>query len=370
MLVVVAMSGGVDSSVAAALLRREGHDVLGVTLQVWPEGEDERRERRGGCCGLGAVRDARAVADILDIPHYVFAMREEFHREVVARFAAAYASGRTPNPCVACNEFIKFGALLDKARLLGAEALATGHYARVRRGGDGCWRLHRAADRRKDQSYVLHPLRGEDLPFLRFPLGDRTKEETRGLARSFGLPVADKPDSQEICFVGPQGHAAVVGAERPDAVRPGPIVDAAGHVLGRHRGLAHYTVGQRRGLGLAGPEPRFVIALDALANTVIVGGDGETFAAGCTVRGMHWLAPEPPPPGLRCAAQVRSGSGEHPAVLEAAGGAARVRFLRPVRAVTPGQACVLYAGDAVLGGGEIDAVERLSAGEAAAGARP
>lgn len=357
MRVVVAMSGGVDSSVAAMLLQREGHEVVGVTLQVWPEEAAERRARRGGCCGLGAVRDARAVADLLGIPHYVFGVREEFHREVVARFTAAYAAGRTPNPCIACNEFIKFGLLLERARLLGAGALATGHYARTARGADGAWHLLRAADPRKDQSYVLHPLRPEDLPFVRFPLGGLPKEETRALARACGLPVADKPDSQEICFVGPEGHAALVGAEHPDAVRPGPVVDTDGRILGQHRGLAHYTVGQRRGLGLAEAQPRYVVALDAVRNTVVVGREDEVRAVGCRLRGVHWLDPEAPRAGRACRVQVRSGSGAHPAVVTAVDGAdLEVRFALPVRAVTPGQAGVLYAGEAVLGGGEIDRV--------------
>jgi tRNA-specific 2-thiouridylase len=359
-LIVVAMSGGVDSAVAAALLCAQGHDVVGVTMQIWPDEAAERQERRGGCCAMGAVRDARAVAQLLGIPYYVFNLREEFHAAVIARFAAAYASGRTPNPCVACNEHIKFRALLDKARLLGADALATGHYARVLRAEDGGWRLGRAADRRKDQSYVLHPLAVGDLPFIRFPLGEMSKEETRARARTLGLPVADKPDSQEICFVGPEGHAAVVGAERPEALLPGPILDTSGRVLGEHRGLAHYTVGQRRGLGLAGPEPRFVVALDAGRNAVVVGALGETFARGCTIPDVRWLVPEPPPAGSPCAAKVRSGPVEHPAVVEPdPAGGARVCFLEPVRAVTPGQACVLYDGDVVLGGGEIGCVDRV-----------
>ncbi len=362
MRVVVAMSGGVDSSVAAALLCAQGHEVIGVTMQIWPEEEREREERKGGCCAAGAVRDARAVADLLGIPYYVFHMREEFQAHVIAEFAAAYASGRTPNPCVACNEHIKFRALLDKARLLGADALATGHYARVRRLEDGTLRLCRAADGRKDQSYVLHPLRAADLPLVRFPTGDMSKEETRAQARAMGLPVADKPDSQEICFVGPEGHAAVVGALRPEALHPGPILDVRGGVVGEHRGIAHYTVGQRKGLGLSGTQPRFVVEVDARRNAVVVGTIEDAFATGCVLPNINWLVPEAPAPGLRCTAKVRSGPAEHAAVVEGVGtDGVAVRFLQPVRAVTPGQACVLYDGDVVLGGGEIRTVVRTDA---------
>ncbi len=360
MLVVVAMSGGVDSSVTAALLQRQGHEVVGVTMQIWPDDGLEREERRGGCCAAGAVRDARAVAEALGIPYYVFHMREAFERQVIHQFADAYAVGRTPNPCIACNRHIKFVALADKARRLGAGALATGHYARLSVAEDGTPCLRRAADRRKDQSYVLHPLRREELPFFRFPLGEvESKAETRAWARSMGLPVADKPDSQEICFVGEQGYAAVVEERHPEALRAGPILDVAGREIGTHRGLARYTVGQRRGLGLEGPAPRFVVAIDAARNALVVGGPSDSFAAACSLGQVNWLAP-PPPDGTAVTAQVRAGPTEHPARVCMEGDGVRVAFDPPVRAVTPGQACVLYDGDVVLGGGEIDAVERVA----------
>lgn len=360
MLVVVALSGGVDSSVAAALLQAEGHEVVGVTMQIWPEEEAGRSERQGGCCAMGAVRDARAVADHLGIPYYVFQMREEFEREVIARFIQAYAGGRTPNPCVACNEFIKFRALLAKARRMGAGALATGHYARLRQGQDG-WELWRGADPGKDQSYVLHPLDRADLAFLRFPTGELRKQDTRAYARDLGLPTADKPDSQEICFVGEAGYADLVGKARPDALRPGPIVDVDGHVVGQHRGLAHYTVGQRRGLGLAAGRPVYVVALDPERNALIVGDSQDTEVAWCTVTRVHWLA-ACPPTGTAVEVKVRSGPAMHPATVSPDPDAGMtVRFHPPVRAVTPGQACVIYAGERVLGGGEIDRVGRLPA---------
>ncbi len=365
MLIVAAMSGGVDSSVAAALLQAEGHDVLGVTMQIWPDEGRERSERGGGCCAMGAVRDARAVATLLGIPYYVFQMREEFERHVIAHFAAAYAAGRTPNPCVACNEHIKFRALLQKARRLGADALATGHYARIAPGPDGAPCLLRSADRHKDQSYVLHPLRREDLGYLRFPTGGMSKADVRALARELGLPVAGKPDSQEICFVGPEGYAAVVAERRPEAARPGPILDVDGRVLGRHRGLAQYTVGQRRGLGLPGPEPWFVVALDPARNAVVAGRVEQIYAVACSVPQAHWLVARVPPPGTRLTAKVRSGPAEYAVtVVESGPDGFGVEFTEPVRAVTPGQACVLYDGDVVVGGGEIGGVRRSAAGDA------
>jgi tRNA-specific 2-thiouridylase len=364
--VVVAMSGGVDSSVAAALLQRQGHEVVGVTMQIWQDEGTAREERRGGCCALGAVRDARAVATRLGIPYYVFDLREVFAREVVRHFADSYAAGRTPNPCVACNRHIKFAALAAKARRLGADALATGHYARLTREADGGLRLRRAKDRRKDQSYVLHPLPRAELGFFLFPLGEMaSKEETRARARELGLPVAEKPDSQEICFVGADGYAAVVAARHPEALEPGPILDVGGRVIGRHRGLARYTVGQRRGLGLDGQAPRFVLAIDPARNALVVGDAAHAHAAACVVGRINWLAP-PPPPGTAVTAQVRAGPGEHAARVFPEGEGVRVVFDPPVRAVTPGQACVLYDGDVVLGGGEIDGVEAAAPSAAVA----
>jgi tRNA-specific 2-thiouridylase len=364
------MSGGVDSSVAAALLREAGHQVVGVTMQVWPSGGEWEERRRGGCCGLGAVRDARAVADALGIPHYVFNMRELFADKVIAYFADEYAGGRTPNPCIACNEHVKFRALLDKAERLGADFLATGHYARV--GFDPAYGRHvlrRAADRRKDQSYVLYVLRPDDLRRVLFPLGDYRKEETRALARRLGLPVADKPDSQEICFVGPEGYPAVVAERRPEAMRPGPILDTSGRVLGTHRGLAAYTVGQRRGLGLSTGRPLFVLALDARRNALVVGPEEELLAGGCVAEAVRWLAVDGIDGPRRVTARVRAGGPEVGAQVWAEeGGRAVTRFDQPVRAVAPGQSVVWYEGDVVLGGGRIAA--GLGADRLRAVARP
>lgn len=363
-MIVVALSGGVDSAVAAALLKQQGHEVVGVTMQIWPDEGVAARERKGGCCAAGATRDARAVAALLDIPYYVFQMREVFERHVIRSFAAAYAAGRTPNPCIACNQHIKFAALVDKARNFGATALATGHYARIRPAvPSGQPRLLRAADRRKDQSYVLYPLRRSELAFFRFPIGELAdKAETRRLAATLGLPVAAKPDSQEICFVGEEGYAAVVAARHPQAELPGPILDAEGSVLGQHRGLAHYTVGQRKGLGLHAATPYFVVALDPERNALVVGTAGQTHAHACRLSHVNWLADQPED-GAAVTVKVRAGPAEHAAHVWADGAQGlRVTFDAPVRAVTPGQACVLYDGEVVIGGGEIDAVHRSPTG--------
>jgi tRNA-specific 2-thiouridylase len=357
--VMVAMSGGVDSSVAAALLVEAGHEVIGVTMQVWPHEAPARQDRHGGCCGLGAVTDARAVADVLGIPHYVFNMREVFRRHVIDAFADAYARGRTPNPCISCNEHVKFRALWEKADDLEADFLATGHYARIAAhpAGGGRLALRRAADPRKDQSYVLYPLRRELLPRLLFPVGGQSKEQTREHARRLGLPVADKPDSVDICFVGEEGYAAVVERQRPDAFRPGPILDLAGRVLGQHRGLPAYTVGQRRGLGLDGGPARYVVALDPQRNAVIVGGPEDVFARGCTAVHPNWLLVDDLTAPMTVHARVRSGGAEIPAEIRPADdGGVAVAFREPARAVTPGQAIVFYQGDDVVGGAVIDRV--------------
>ena len=352
------MSGGVDSSVAAGLLLEAGHEVIGVTMQVWPEEGAARQDRHGGCCGLGAVSDARAVASVLGIPYYVFNMREVFQRHVIDAFTDAYARGRTPNPCIACNEHVKFRALWEKADALDADFLATGHYARLGTAGDGRTRLRRAADPRKDQSYVLYPIRRDLLPRLLFPVGEQSKEETRAEARRLGLAVADKPDSVDICFVGEEGYTSVVAASRPDAFRPGPILDTQGNALGTHRGLPAYTVGQRRGLGLDGGPARYVIALDPDRNAVIVGGPEDVFTEACVAIEPNWLAIDDLQETLRVSARVRSSGAEIPAeIAPLAGGQVRVRFLEPARAVTPGQAVVFYDGDDVLGGAVIDHVE-------------
>ncbi len=355
----VAMSGGVDSSVAAALLVADGHEVVGVTLNLWPAWLPEPDDSFRACCGVSAIEDARAVARHLGIRHYVLNMRDAFEREVIARFADEYARGRTPNPCIACNQAIKFSLLLARADALGLDGVATGHYARVARDpATGRYLLLRGRDPRKDQSYVLYGLTQSQLARVRLPLGDYTKDQTRALARRFGLPVADKPDSQEICFVPRGSYAEVVGRLRPQALRPGPILDTAGRVVGEHRGIGRYTVGQRRGLGVAAGVPRYVVAIDAPRNAIVVGSEQDLLAEGLVASAMNWVAVDGLDAPRKVTARVRHGGQDVDATALPGPqpGQVTVQFARPQRAPSPGQAVVLYEGDVVLGGGIIDAV--------------
>lgn len=353
--VVVAMSGGVDSSVAAALLVEAGFEVVGVTLQLY----DQRTSRRDGktCCAGRDLADARAVAERLAIPHYLIDREARFRESVIEDFAAAYAAGRTPVPCVRCNERIKFADLLELARDLGAQALATGHYARRVEGPEGP-ELHRAFDRRRDQSYFLFATRPDQLAFLRFPLGGLAKEEVRRIAATRGLPVALKPDSQDLCFVPDGDHARLVGAIRPEALRPGQVVHVDGRVLGTHDGIARFTVGQRRGLKLATGEPLYVTAIDAVRARIEVGPRRATRVAGARLEGCSWLAH--PLAGEDLEVRHRYNEPSVAARVEAAAdGSARVRFREPQAGVAPGQACVAWRGTRVLGGGWIAATERI-----------
>src|SRR5436190_1360533 len=280
--VIVGMSGGVDSSVTAALLKQAGHDVIGVTLNVWPDLPNMPEiQREDACCALGAVEDARRVADKLDIPYYVLNFKEVFEDKVIKDFVSTYASGRTPNPCIRCNQFIKFDALLVKARQLNAEFVATGHYARIEHGAPH--RLRKAQDLTKDQSYVLYVMTQDRLGHALMPLGDHTKQDTRQLATEMGLSVANKPESQDICFVPFKRYTEFIELYAPEVLQPGPIVDTSGAVVGEHRGIAMHTVGQRRGLGLAAGEPLFVTALEPATNTVVVGRSAELMRTTCTL---------------------------------------------------------------------------------------
>lgn len=354
--VLCAMSGGVDSSVAAALLVEQGHEVIGVTMQVWPDLGPEEEARRGGCCSLGAVNDARLVADALGIPYYVVNLREEFERAVVDYFVAEYAAGRTPNPCIACNRYVKFDALLAKALELGCDYVATGHYARVDQDpATGRRRLRKSADPHKDQTYALYSLTQEQLAHVLFPVGGMTKAEVRRLAARRRLVVAAKPDSQEICFVVDGDHGALVAARAPEAARPGPVYDVDGRLLGTHRGLAYYTVGQRRGLGLPGPHPWYVVAVDAARNALIVGRRDDLLFPGLVAADVNWVAVARLEAPRRLWARIRYRSPEVPAtVFPLPDGRIEVRFDEPQRAVTPGQAVVLYDGDVLVGGGVIE----------------
>ncbi len=351
--IVVAMSGGVDSSLAAALLRDEGHEVWGISLRVW-EPERCRGDQERTCCSARDIRDARRVAAGLGIPFSSWDLRAEFEQEVIAPFVSEYRDGRTPNPCILCNSRIKFGLLLEKARQMGADGVATGHYARVTLE-QGEVNLRKGADRSKDQSYVLFGIGRECLPRVRFPLGNLTKEEVRQRARSLGLDTAEKKESQEICFIPGNDYGTfVAGRLEASDVRPGPILDTSGRRRGTHRGLIHYTVGQRRGLGIAGGEPLYVLRLHRRDNTLVVGGSGELASGTCPVAAVTWLSREPRGP-FRCTVKIRYRHPGAPAEVVPAGDGCLVRFDAPQRAVTPGQAAVFYEGDRVLGGGWIDA---------------
>ena len=355
----VGMSGGVDSSVAAALLVQEGYEVIGVTLNVWPEREGlPLVERENGCCALGAVEDARRVADVLGIPYYVLNFRELFQQRVIANFVGEYLRGRTPNPCVRCNQFVKFDALLHRARALGADYVATGHYGRVEWDeGRGRWVLRKAVDRKKDQSYVLYVMSQDRLARALMPVGHLTKEETRRIAADLGLPVAHKPESQEICFVPGRSYGDYLATVAPESLRPGPIVDRAGRVLGEHRGVAFYTIGQRRGLGIVAGKPLYVVDILADENTVVVGGEEDLYHDECLATDVNFVAVERLDGPMRVRAKVRYRAEEADAVIAPhPSGHVHVRFDAPQRAVTPGQAIVFYQDDLVIGGGVIEDV--------------
>ena len=351
--IVVAMSGGVDSSVAAALLKRQGYEVVGITLQLYDHGAAAKRSR--ACCAGQDVYDARRVAEAIGLPHYVLDYERRFRDEVIEPFAESYARGNTPVPCIACNRTVKFRDLMGMARELGAAALATGHYVRRTDGPDGP-ELHRAADPARDQSYFLFATTRAQLEYLRFPLGDMPKDQTRALAAQFGLPVAAKPDSQDICFVPDGDYAALVAKLRPEAARPGDIVDLSGRVLGRHDGTIRFTVGQRRGLDIGGtPEPLYVVRIEPEARRVVVGPRAALAVRTLRLSGFNWLGGAAPAGPVACEAKIRNAMAPAAATLRTmAGGTAEVDFATGAAGVAPGQACVLYDGARVLGGGWIE----------------
>ncbi len=357
--VVVAMSGGVDSSVTAALLAEQGYDVVGVTLHLYDHGAAVQRV--GSCCAGQDIYDARRVAETLGIPHYVLDYESKFSQSVMDDFADSYLRGETPIPCVRCNQHVKFRDMLAMARDLGAQALATGHYARRVMGTQGA-ELHRAVDDTRDQSYFLFATTQDQLDFLRFPLGGMmSKTETRALAERFGLSVADKPDSQDICFVPNGDYASVVSALRPGAITPGDIVDEKGNILGRHEGIIHFTVGQRRGINLAhrvgeNNEPLYVLRLDAAQRQVVVGPKESLAQQSVLLREINWLGGAVPEQGISVTVKLRSAQPPLAATFQMSGeGRGLVTLATPAFGIAPGQAGVMYSGDRVLGGGWITA---------------
>ncbi|WP_339861037.1 tRNA 2-thiouridine(34) synthase MnmA [Thalassospira alkalitolerans] len=362
--VVVAMSGGVDSSAVAALLKSEGYDVVGITLQLYDMGANAP-SRAKSCCAGRDIYDARKVAEDIDIPYYVLDYESRFREEVIDDFADSYMRGETPIPCVKCNQTVKFRDLLDTAHDLGADCMATGHYVQRKLSATGQGELHRAADPNRDQSYFLFTTTQEQLDFLRFPLGHlMSKAETRALAAKFGLEVADKPDSQDICFVPDGKYARLVEKLRPEAGEPGQIVDLDGNVLGDHRGLIHYTIGQRRGLNIGGTaEPLYVVKLLPESRQVVVGPKSALAVQMVYVKDLNWLdGAAIDPNGVAVEVKLRSAMAPAPAMIYPEGpGEARIELHDPQFGIAPGQAGVFYAGDRVMGGGWITRQELLAA---------
>jgi tRNA-specific 2-thiouridylase len=361
--VVVAMSGGVDSSVAAALLVDQGYEVIGLMMRLWSEPGNGPMTPTNRCCTLDQMNDARRVADILGIPFYVIDVREQFRRSIVQFFIDEHAAGRTPNPCVECNRQIRFTYLLERAMALGADYLATGHYARVEQT-NGVYRLRQGIDAHKDQSYVLHVLQQSHLARVLFPVGELTKPQVREIAEARGLTVAAKAESQDLCFLNDGDYRRFLREHGDRPPQPGPILDAAGRELGRHEGLPFYTIGQRKGLGLAAAEPLFVLAKDADRNALVVGPREALGAPALVARGVNWLAGAPPSTPIAAQVKIRYKAAPADAIVTPLpGDEACVVFAAPAVGATPGQAAVFYDGDVCLGGGTIAHAERPALNE-------
>ena len=355
--VVVAMSGGVDSSVAAALLKEAGYHVIGITMQIWPrEKPEDGSNGFGGCCGIGAVEDARRVAYILDIPHYVMNLRDIFAQTVIADFCQEYSLGRTPNPCIRCNQYIKFGTLLERARGLGAGFIATGHHAKIERDeSTGIFLLKKGADPQKDQSYFLYPVTQEQLSHTLLPIGNFTKDKIREMASELRLPIAAKPESQEICFIPDDDYPRFLKDYIPEAAEPGPILDKQGNIIGRHHGILSYTIGQRKGLGISAREPRYVIAINPQGNNIVVGSKEEACGNELIALRLNWISVAEPRESITAKAKIRYRHPEAEAeVTPLADGKFYVKFKEPQMAITSGQAIVFYDEDIVIGGGIIE----------------
>ncbi len=348
--VVVAMSGGVDSSVAAALLKEQGYEVMGMMLRLWSEPGKEDSNR---CCTPDSMGQARRVAARLDIPFYVVDAKDVFHKTVVQYFLDGYARGETPNPCLVCNRQIRWTFLLDHALALGADFMATGHYVRIQKTGDGS-QLLRAVDRNKDQSYVLHVLTQDKLAKALFPVGDYPKPEIRQIAEKYGLPTASRKDSQDLCFLAGEDYRGFLQRNASEMLQPGAIVTRDGRSLGEHNGLANYTIGQRKGLGIASPVPLYVLGKNAVTNTLIVGTQEELGSTELTARDVNWISREPLQEPFRAEVKIRYTAREAWAwVTPLEGGGVKVQFDAPQRDITAGQAAVFYQGDLLLGGGII-----------------
>lgn len=364
MRIVVAMSGGVDSSVAAALLRDEGHEIVGLSMQLYDQGHaSDGGPAFGSCCSLDDLHDARRVATTLGIPHYIVNFEQQFNEHVVAPFVAEYLSARTPIPCVRCNSQLKFSHLLERANGFDAAVVATGHYARVAATPDGRFVLRRGLDTEKDQSYFLFMLTQEQLASARFPIGELRKDDVRHYATERGLSVADKPDSHEICFIPDNDYAAFVKKRAPSAMRAGPIASRDGRVLGRHDGVHRFTVGQRKGLGVSASIPLYVVGMDAGTGTVTVGPRSALDRTTLTASGVNWIAGHPPSGPVAVCAQIRHRHAAAAATLSPRGASdATVVFSEPQPAISPGQAVVFYDGPDVVGGGWIDSEPAATSG--------
>ncbi|MDD2573678.1 MAG: tRNA 2-thiouridine(34) synthase MnmA [Firmicutes bacterium] len=352
--VVMAMSGGVDSSVAAALLLEKGYEVIGVTMQIWPD-TGERLKREGGCCSLSAVEDARRVADRLGIPYYVMNFKDYFQKKVIDYFVKEYMEGKTPNPCIACNRYVKFEELLRRAKSLDAFYIATGHYAKIEYDGErDRFLLKKSITVEKDQTYALYNMTQYQLGHTLMPLGDYTKDKTRDIAKNLGLTVADKPDSQEICFVDDNNYGRFITQQTSREIHRGNFVDTMGNVLGRHKGIVHYTIGQRKGLGLALGKPVYVVEIDAKNNVVVIGEEYELFGKGFVVDDVNYISIAKLEEPLRVKVKIRYSAKPADAhIYPREDNSVEVRLDVPQRAITPGQSAVFYIGDLVMGGGVI-----------------
>lgn len=351
--VVIGMSGGVDSSVAAYLLKEQGYDVIGITMEVIPRNL-EFEEREGGCCSLSAVNDATRVAAKLDIPYYVLNFKEVFESKVINYFIDEYLAGKTPNPCIACNKFIKFDEFLKRAELLGAKYIATGHYAIIEKDEKtGRFLLKRSKDDKKDQTYVLYNMTQYQLEHTLMPLGGYTKDKVREIAREIGLSVANKKDSEEICFVPDNDYARFIKERRPEEIKPGYFVDVEGNRLGKHKGIVHYTIGQRKGLGLSLGKPVYVIDIIPEKNLVVVGDEKDIFKDTLYAEDINFIPFEKLEGEMKVTAKIRYSAKEADAIIKPYGNGVLVKFETPQRAITKGQSVVFYDGDIVVGGGII-----------------